>query len=158
MADTKPPEEGGPEREKSATSRRVQECITEMHEHRAVFLRARQAGRVSQRLTLQFQTRVVELVEALRPFRDQTSKWSAAGPEGYEDLLNNLPKYTTAKEVEEIREVGFGRVRRETRKEPRTLPAQTLIELSHDLDDIANQVGFEPAPDTSGDPVDGGVL
>jgi len=153
MSESSATDENGPEREKSATSRRVQDCITEMHEYRAAFLRSLQAGRESQRLTLKFQARVVELTEALRPFQDETSMWSRAGPERYDSLLDALPELVEATEVEEIREVGFGRVKRETRKKPRTLSAQTLIELSHDLDDIANQVGFEPAPDTSGDSI-----
>jgi hypothetical protein len=149
----------GRRREKTATSRRVQTKITEMHERRADFLRSLQAGSPQTTTILAFQTSLVELAEALRPFRDQADhRWQTAGPDGFEDLLDRLPTLTAATTTTGIETVGFGRKKRVTREEPQTLDDQTLLTLSHDLDDIAREIGFETEPEQSADNVHGGAL
>ena len=164
-------------RERGATSRRVQERITEMHDHRAVALRARQAGQLSERELLKFQARVIELAEELRPFRDDAGQmWDQAGPDGlgqpiYErvegggrQMVGKKPTldsldYLTQPETETTWEtVGFGRRERVTRERPGTLPFWALLDISRDLDDIAAKIGFEVAPDTPAEAVHGGKI
>jgi len=152
-------EQGDRRREKTATSRRVQSKITEMHDRRAEFLRSLQAGSPQMTTVLAFQTSLVELAETLRPFRDQAEhRWQQAGPEGFEDLLDQLATLTAATTKSDVETVGFGRVKQVTREEPQTLNDQTLLTLSHDLDDIAREIGFETEPEQANDRIHGGEL
>jgi len=152
-------EDGDQQREKNATSRRVQRKITEMHERRAEFIRALQAGTPQTATILAFQTSLVELTEVLRPFRDRAEhRWAQAGPDGFEDLLDRLPTMTAATTTTQVETVGFGRRKRVTREEPQTLTDEMLLVLSHDLDDIAREIGFESEPDQEADRVHGGDI
>jgi hypothetical protein len=154
-----PEDDNGRSREKSATSRRVQTKITEMHQRRAAFIRTLQTGEPDTRATLEFQTAVLELSETLRPFRGRAEHhWSTAGPDGYERMLDRLPELTRAKPVTEVETVGFGRTKRVTREQPQTLPVMHLLDLSHDLDDIAREMGFEVEPEQATDRLHGGDL
>jgi hypothetical protein len=154
-----PDEDGNRRREKTATSRRVQTKITEMHDRRAEFIRVLQAGTPQTATILAFQTSLVELSEELRPFRDQAEhRWAQAGPEKFEGLLDRLPTMTAATTTTRIETVGFGRRKRVTREEPQTLTDETLLTLSHDLDDIAREIGFETEPEQANDRVHGGDL
>jgi hypothetical protein len=152
-------EDGDQRREKTATSRRIQTKITEMHERRAEFLRALQAGTPQTATILGFQTSLVELSEALRPFRDQADgRWQQAGPDGFEGLLDRLPTLAAATTTTGVETVGFGRRKRVTREEPQTLDDQTLLTLSRDLDEIAREIGFETEPEQPSERVHGGDI
>lgn len=140
-----------------AVSRRVQNALTEMHIARQKFLRSLQAGMLTERDKLRFQARILDVYEVLRPYRDRAeTEWQSAGR--FKNGLEDLPIACVSRKVQERKEVGFGREQVVTREEPQTLHPIHLRELSQDLDDIAKEIGFGPAPDVDPGTVEGGII
>lgn len=147
-----------PSHNERATARRVQEALQAMHAERSEFLRAVQAGVADERDHLRFQARILDVREELVPFRNKASEmWEDAT--AFEEVgLDALPRLLQPRQVTEQKEVGLGRVAIKTRQEPQTLTADHLRQISEELDEIANEIGFEPAPTVSPGDVDGGML
>lgn len=154
------PEDAPPrEREKAAANRRVQRALERMHERRLEFLQALQTGQPSTDLSLRFQSSIVGASEELRPWRHRAGgEWEEAGPEGTRSFLDELPVRTAADTVETKESVGFGREKTVEKTRPQLLPEPLLLRLSHDIDDIAREIGFQPGPERDPDPVDGGRI
>lgn len=146
-----------PDVNERAVARRVQNALTEMHACRQEFLRALQAGMLDQRDKLRFQARILDCYEELRPYRNRASEeWQAAG--WFDNGLEDLPKMLGTEQRTETTEKGFGRTVLETTDEPQTLNPHHLRALSEDLDTIAKEIGFGPAPDVDPGSVDGGII
>lgn len=146
-----------PDLNERAQNRRVQETLNEMHAARQEFLRAHQAGMLSERLHLKFQSRILDLVEELRPYKNRAqSQWDDAT--NFDEGLDVLARVLVPRKVTQETDVGFGREKMETHQEPQTLNPHHLREISEELDAIAHEIGFEPAPDKDPDDVHGGQL
>lgn len=142
MSETQDPPTG------SRADRRVQDALDAMHGQRADFRRARQVGRVSERLHLSFQQSVLDVYDELRPYREEVEdEWDEATP--YEGGLDALPQ--AAEQTVERSSVTSqgGVVRREASVEPYQIPGDVLLESSYDLDDVACELGFGSEIDTS---------
>lgn len=143
---------------KRAVNRRVQQIITEMHRVRQQFQEEREVGDVSDSLHLRFQTALVSCHDALRPFRNRAkSKWEDA-TEWDEYGLEVLPFAVKARPVETSSSAGMGRFKRQVEHQPRLLDEGHLLQISYDIDEIAEGIGFEPAPDIAPGDVEGGQI
>lgn len=146
-----------PDLNERAVSERVQAVLEEMHATRQEFLRSLQAGMLTQRSQLRMQSRLLDVVEELRPYRKRAkSRWQSAGP--LDDGLQSIEQHLQPREQEVEKPVGFGRTKVETEQIPTTMEPMQMITLSQELDEIAEEIGFEPAPDVDPGEVDGGII
>lgn len=146
-----------PDINERAVSERVQKVLDEMHATRQEFLRSMQAGMLSQRDQLRMQSRLLDVIEELRPYRKRASKrWESAGP--FDDGLEGIEANLQPQEQIVQKNVGFGRTKRRTERVPTTMEPLDMVELSQELDEIADEIGFEPAPDVDPGDVDGGII
>jgi hypothetical protein len=150
-------DEGAPDTNERATSRRVQTVLQQMHEERQSFLRGLQAGMLSERDYLRFQAVILDVVEELRPFQSRVSEeWADATQ--FEQGLDVLPLALQPRKVHMTSEKGFGRAVVEQTTKPPTLDPDHLRIISEQLDEIASEIGFEPAPSVDPGDVDGGII
>jgi hypothetical protein len=154
MTTSDKPFQSGNER---ATNERVQRALTTMAERRRDFQEARQLGAVDDSLHLLFQSSIVEVHDALRPFKGSVSRqWREAAR--WKKGLKALPKAVAARPQRRVKTVGFGRETVETEYQPQLLREDHLLEMSYELDEIAREIGFETEPGDEEQDQDGGVI
>lgn len=140
-----------------ATNERVQEAITAMHAARSDFQLSRQLGDVDDRDLLLFQASVVNLHDALRPFRhDVRELWDSATR--WEQGLDALPTVVVSEPVEKVKTVGLGHQVVEEERQPVLLEESHVLQISYELEEIAREAGFEREPETSKPDTHGGTI
>lgn len=141
----------------TATIRRVQETLDDMHQNRKTFLRALNAGAVTKRNRMQFQSTLIDCITEIRPFKSRSKSWESKSIRGRS--LDKLPEWLIPTRKTTLESRGFGRKKWSTTVEPSLLDDKDLIELSFAIDDVANEIGFEPNPKKANpDDVSGGRL
>lgn len=138
----------------TADVRRAQQMLTALHKERARCVGLRERGTLSEQRLLDWQSVLLDCVEAIRPWRGRAGeRWDRAGPDwlaGFDDLVH----HTGAVEVKQIERVGFGRVKPVTKSQPQVLPFKTLLALSRELEDIAEDMGLADGPENNPDRLD----
>ncbi len=149
-------DDGHPDLNERAVAERVHDALADMHHARREFIRAMQAGELDQRLRLAMQARVLDVFEELRPFRSRVDEetWKKSTQINGEELPDALASRT----VTRTRQVGLGREQKTTETQPVLLTPADLLDISEELDDIAEQIGFTPAPPKNQSDVHGGMI
>ena len=130
------------------TARRVQAALTEMQNQRRDFQHSRVLGQLDTSVHLQFQAACIDLAERLRPFRSQTDNWEEVA--GFSREIGTVTEDRTV-------ESGLRRYQTQTFERPRLLEPERLLNISRWLDEIASDIGVEPAPETVDTGIDGGI-
>lgn len=141
-------DETGSQIHERETARRLQQALTEMHNHRRDFLHAQTIGQRDQTIHLQFQAAVLDLIERLRPHADDSDRWTD---------VSWVPNEVGAVSETRTEEVGLRRYQERTVQRPKLISAGRLLNASRAVDRIAKEIGVEPSPDTGVKGVDGGV-
>jgi hypothetical protein len=142
----------------NADVRRAQAVLSGLHVQRRECVRDRERGTLDQKQLIEWQALLVDCVEACRPWRDRAGdRWDRAGPQwlgGFDDLHN----HTGAVEKTRVKTTGFGRKKRVREMVPQVLPFGDLLNLSRDLEDIAEDIGLNGGPENEPDHVHGGDI
>lgn len=149
-----------PDINERAVSSRVHAALDEMHEERKAFNRARQAGTLDPQQRLTMQAAVLDVYEELQPYSNRVDKevWNTATELEVGDEKLRLPDAVAARPRRRRKSVGMARSQKVIEREPRFIDPQDLREISEDLDRIASEMGFEPAPDQQPEDVHGGQI
>ena len=125
----------------SRAERRVQSALDELHHCRAEFRRALQLGSVPQGVHLQFQQAMFDVFDELRPFRDEVEdEWMDAAP--YENGLDALPSLGSRTRTQTSISISGGVPQTDSSTEPVLMQPALLLDISHNLDDISEKLGF----------------
>lgn len=143
-----------------AVTNRVQSALSYMHETRQEFQDARQVGSLDDALHVRFQASLITCHDEMRPFRKRAKdQWSDAGPlDKYENGLSALPYLVSPQTTQKRESKWGGRVKTVVEREPQLLGEATLLEISYAIDEIAEEIGFEPAPKANPEDLHGGRL
>lgn len=128
--------------------RRVQDALDELHHCRAEFRRSLQLGSITESMHLRFQQAALDVHDELRPYRDDVEdEWQEATP--YEGGLAVLPGLAGRTTTEQSVTMQNGVPQTDASTRPVPIQPRVLLEISHDLDDIAAELGFGSEIDTS---------
>jgi len=134
-----------------ATLQKIEQAILRVGRARQQYIEQCQAGTISPRLQREFHSAVINYYIELRPFRDNKAisddwddvkLWTDNNGEpvtGFDTLLD----WVDMKRPSQTKVPGRANNRTET-LEPDTLPAEKLLHISMELDDIAHELGFAP--------------